>query len=130
MGPLSNAFTLWLGNVNFCMIGSHLHLRAHYLAPSSHCCNWPFFTLLQHNLQQCSDESQRRPCRLKSAETRVSTASAEKAAERPLARPAGIRPADIFLYVFLPPLLLDSAVRMDYFVFKKVRWKTRFHLRV
>lgn len=33
----------------------------------------------------------------------------------------GIRPADVFLYVFLPPLLLDSAVRMDYFVFRKVR---------
>lgn len=32
----------------------------------------------------------------------------------------GIRPADVFLYVFLPPLLLDSAVRMDYFVFRKV----------
>ena len=31
-----------------------------------------------------------------------------------------ITPADLFLYVFLPPLLLDSAVRIDYFVFKKV----------
>ena len=30
-------------------------------------------------------------------------------------------PADLFLYIFLPPLLLDSAVRVDYFVFKKVR---------
>lgn len=30
-------------------------------------------------------------------------------------------PADLFLYIFLPPLLLDSAVRADYFVFKKVR---------
>ena len=29
-------------------------------------------------------------------------------------------PADLFLYVFLPPLLLDSAVRVDYFIFKKV----------
>jgi hypothetical protein len=32
----------------------------------------------------------------------------------------GIEPADIFLYVFLPPLLLDSVVRIDYFTFKKV----------
>lgn len=32
----------------------------------------------------------------------------------------GIEPADIFLYVFLPPLLLDSTVRTDYFTFKKV----------
>lgn len=33
----------------------------------------------------------------------------------------GIRPADIFLYIFLPPLLLDSAVRMDFFTFRKAR---------
>ncbi len=33
----------------------------------------------------------------------------------------GMTPADLFLYMFLPPLLLDSAVRTDYFVFKKVR---------
>lgn len=33
----------------------------------------------------------------------------------------GIKPADVFLYVFLPPLLLDSAVRTDFFTFKKVR---------
>ncbi len=31
----------------------------------------------------------------------------------------GIQPADVFLYVFLPPLLLDSAVRTDFFTFKK-----------
>lgn len=33
----------------------------------------------------------------------------------------GIKPADVFLYVFLPPLLLDSAVRTDFFTFKKAR---------
>lgn len=33
----------------------------------------------------------------------------------------GIEPADIFLYVFLPPMLLDSAVRIEFFIFKKVR---------
>ena len=32
----------------------------------------------------------------------------------------GMTPADLFLYMFLPPLLLDSAVRTDYFIFKKV----------
>ncbi|GMH41236.1 hypothetical protein BSKO_09146 [Bryopsis sp. KO-2023] len=32
----------------------------------------------------------------------------------------GMQPAEIFFYVFLPPLLLDSAVRIEYFVFKKV----------
>ena len=30
-------------------------------------------------------------------------------------------PSEIFFYVFLPPLLLDSAVRVDFFMFKKVR---------
>ena len=33
----------------------------------------------------------------------------------------GIRPYELFLYVFLPPLLLDAAVRIDWFLFKKVR---------
>jgi hypothetical protein len=33
----------------------------------------------------------------------------------------GMRPADIFVFVFLPPFLLDSAVRLDFFMFKKVR---------
>ena len=33
----------------------------------------------------------------------------------------GIEPADLFLYIFLPPMLLDAAVRMDYFLFKKVK---------
>jgi hypothetical protein len=32
----------------------------------------------------------------------------------------GVEPADLFLYVFLPPLLFDAAVRIYYFVFKKV----------
>lgn len=32
----------------------------------------------------------------------------------------GISPAKMFFYIFLPPLLLDSAVRIDFFVFKKV----------
>ena len=31
----------------------------------------------------------------------------------------GMRPADIFVYVFLPPFLLDLAVRIDYFMLKK-----------
>ncbi len=33
----------------------------------------------------------------------------------------GIHPGEVFFYVFLPPLLLDSAARLDFFVFKKVR---------
>ncbi|KAK9835845.1 hypothetical protein WJX74_009233 [Apatococcus lobatus] len=32
----------------------------------------------------------------------------------------GIEPADLFLYIFLPPMLLDAAVRIDYFLLKKV----------
>ncbi|GMH41796.1 hypothetical protein BSKO_09706 [Bryopsis sp. KO-2023] len=32
----------------------------------------------------------------------------------------GLSPAESFFYIFLPPLLLDSAVRIDFFVFKKV----------
>ncbi|KAG1664314.1 hypothetical protein FOA52_005712 [Chlamydomonas sp. UWO 241] len=31
-----------------------------------------------------------------------------------------IQPPETFLYVFLPPLLLDAAVRLDYFIFQKV----------
>ncbi|BDA42347.1 probable Na(+)/H(+) antiporter NhaH at N-terminal half [Coccomyxa sp. Obi] len=31
----------------------------------------------------------------------------------------GIEPYELFLYVFLPPLLLDAAVRIDFFLFKK-----------
>lgn len=33
----------------------------------------------------------------------------------------GIEPADLFLYIFLPPMLLDAAVRIDYFLLRKVR---------
>ena len=29
-------------------------------------------------------------------------------------------PAELFFYIFLPPLLLDAAVRIDFFLFKKV----------
>lgn len=32
----------------------------------------------------------------------------------------GLRPADIFVYIFLPPLLMDSALRIDFFTLKKV----------
>ena len=30
------------------------------------------------------------------------------------------QPSEIFFYLFLPPLLLDSAVRVDWYIFKKV----------
>jgi hypothetical protein len=33
-----------------------------------------------------------------------------------------IQPYELFLYVFLPPLLLDAAVRIDFFLFKKVSY--------
>lgn len=33
----------------------------------------------------------------------------------------GIRPAELFLYIFLPPMLLDAAMRIDFFLFRKVR---------
>ena len=32
----------------------------------------------------------------------------------------GIRPADLLLYTFLPPMLLDAAMRIDFFLFQKV----------
>ncbi len=32
-----------------------------------------------------------------------------------------LQPSEIFFYLFLPPLLLDSAVRIDFYVFRKVR---------
>jgi hypothetical protein len=32
----------------------------------------------------------------------------------------GMNPPDIFLYIFLPPLLLDSASRIEFFMFRKV----------
>lgn len=31
----------------------------------------------------------------------------------------GMRPADIFVFVFLPPFLLDLAVRIDFYMLKK-----------
>lgn len=34
----------------------------------------------------------------------------------------GMNPPDIFLYIFLPPLLLDSAARIEFFMFRKVRF--------
>ncbi len=37
----------------------------------------------------------------------------------------GIQPYELFFYVFLPPLLLDAAVRIDFFLFKKVWSKNR-----
>ena len=32
-----------------------------------------------------------------------------------------IQPPDLFFYAFLPPLLVDSAIRIDFFMFRKVR---------
>ena len=32
----------------------------------------------------------------------------------------GMNPPDIFLYIFLPPLLLDNASRIEFFMFRKV----------
>lgn len=32
----------------------------------------------------------------------------------------GVNPPSLFFYAFLPPLLLDSALSLDYFLFKKV----------
>ena len=32
----------------------------------------------------------------------------------------GIEPYELFFYIFLPPLLFDAAVRIDFFMFKKV----------
>lgn len=32
----------------------------------------------------------------------------------------GIQPPDLFFYAFLPPLLVDAALRMDFYIFKKV----------
>lgn len=34
----------------------------------------------------------------------------------------GIEPADLFLYIFLPPMLVDAAVRIDFFIFRKVHF--------
>ncbi len=41
----------------------------------------------------------------------------------------GVEPPDLLLYVFLPPILLDSAARIDFFVFKKARARPRVPLR-
>jgi hypothetical protein len=38
----------------------------------------------------------------------------------------GMHPSTIFFQIFLPPLLLDSAVRVDFFLFKKVWRGMRF----
>ena len=32
----------------------------------------------------------------------------------------GINPSDLFLYIFLPPMLLDAAIRISFFHFRKV----------
>ncbi|GFH19668.1 Na_H_Exchanger domain-containing protein, partial [Haematococcus lacustris] len=31
----------------------------------------------------------------------------------------GMKPSEIFFYLFLPPLLMDSAARVDFYVFRK-----------
>ena len=33
----------------------------------------------------------------------------------------GITPYELFFYIFLPPLLLDAALKIDWYMFKKVR---------
>ncbi|GIM04957.1 hypothetical protein Vretimale_9399, partial [Volvox reticuliferus] len=38
----------------------------------------------------------------------------------------GMRPADIFVFVFLPPFLLDLSVRIDFFMLKKVAFNIAF----
>jgi len=35
----------------------------------------------------------------------------------------GISPYELFFYIFLPPLLCDSAVSIDFFLFKQVQPK-------
>lgn len=35
----------------------------------------------------------------------------------------GIDPPELFFFVFLPPLLLETALTIDWFVFKKVKWQ-------
>ncbi len=32
----------------------------------------------------------------------------------------GIEPYELFFYIFLPPLLLDAALKIDWYMFKKV----------
>ena len=38
----------------------------------------------------------------------------------------GIRPADVFVFVFLPPLLLYDAARSDFFMLRKVGRAARY----
>lgn len=40
----------------------------------------------------------------------------------------GMNPPDIFLYIFLPPLLLDSASRIEFFMFRKVNTPLLAHI--
>lgn len=37
----------------------------------------------------------------------------------------GIEPPDLFIFVILPPLLVDSALRIDFFMFRKVMVQVR-----
>jgi len=37
----------------------------------------------------------------------------------------GIEPYELFFYIFLPPLLLDAALKLDWYVFKKVSSRSR-----
>lgn len=37
----------------------------------------------------------------------------------------GIEPYELFFYIFLPPLLLDAALKIDWHVFKKVRFRVQ-----
>ncbi len=37
-----------------------------------------------------------------------------------------LAPPEVFVYIFFPPLLLDSAVRMDVFMLRKVLWLVLF----
>ena len=37
----------------------------------------------------------------------------------------GIQPPDLFFYAFLPPLLVDAALRLDWFLFSKASQRAR-----
>jgi hypothetical protein len=56
-------------------------------------------------LQDCTPKSPSHSCRLGNAFTLW----------------LGIDPPDLFFYAFLPPLLLHSALSIDYFLFNKAR---------
>lgn len=60
------------------------------------------------------DEGGLTRCALTPAKTHVSRSNASSLW-------LGMRPADIFVFVFLPPFLVDLAVRIDYFMLKKAR---------